>query len=308
MRTRSSPLLSRTAVLLLSLLLPAGLVAAPAPAAPARATVTARSTPLLVAVRAAHHPGFDRLVLQFAGGLPSQRSVSYVPRVTADPSGLPVRLAGNAFLQITLSPATNHTESGKAGYPVTRQAFALPQIIEVAQAGDFEAVLSFGVGLSKRTHVRVTTLRRPSRVVVDISTPFPRVRERVWFLDRARFDAGRPPYVRAVSRPVATPAVAKGVLQRLFAGPTQVEKRVRHLRLVRSGATGFADLRIRGGIARVRLTGGCSSGGSTFTIADEIFPTLKQFRSVRWVKIYDPAGRTERPTGRSDSIPECLEP
>ena len=43
-------------------------------------------------------------------------------------------------------------------------------------------------------------------------------------------------------------------------------------------------------------------------IGDEIGPTLKQFPSVRWMKIYDAAGRTERPTGNSDSIPECLEP
>jgi hypothetical protein len=37
-------------------------------------------------------------------------------------------------------------------------------------------------------------------------------------------------------------------------------------------------------------------------------PTLKQFPSVRWVKIYDQNGRTERPFGHSDSIPFSLEP
>lgn len=52
----------------------------------------------------------------------------------------------------------------------------------------------------------------------------------------------------------------------------------------------------------------CSVHGSTFAVADEIVPTLKQFSSVRWVKIHDPQGRTEQPTGQSDSIPECLEP
>jgi hypothetical protein len=31
-----------------------------------------------------------------------------------------------------------------------------------------------------------------------------------------------------------------------------------------------------------------SSGGSTVTIASAIMPTLKQFRSIHWVKIYDP--------------------
>ena len=60
---------------------------------------------------------------------------------------------------------------------------------------------------------------------------------------------------------------------------------------------------IRDGVARVQLTGKLSSGGSTFTIANEIMPTLMQFRSVHWVKIYDQKGHTERPFGPSDSIP-----
>ena len=64
----------------------------------------------------------------------------------------------------------------------------------------------------------------------------------------------------------------------------------------------------RDGVARVWLTGRLSSGGSTFTVASEIMPTLKQFPSVRWVKIYDRNGRTERPFGHSDSIPFSLEP
>ena len=64
----------------------------------------------------------------------------------------------------------------------------------------------------------------------------------------------------------------------------------------------------RDGVARVQLLGKVSSGGSTFTIANEIMPTLKQFPSVRWVKIYDLSGHTERPFGPSDSIPFSLEP
>ena len=96
-------------------------------------------------------------------------------------------------------------------------------------------------------------------------------------------------------------------MQRLFAGPAQ-EEIAQRLRFVNSDATGFSNLSIVDGIARVRLTGGCSSHGSTFTVAGEIFPTLKQFSAVRWVKIYDPQGTTERPTGQTDSIPECLEP
>jgi hypothetical protein len=70
----------------------------------------------------------------------------------------------------------------------------------------------------------------------------------------------------------------------------------------------IANLSLTGGVARIRLTFGCSSGGSTVSIAGEIMPTLKQFSSVQGVKIYDPTGNTEVPNGPTDSIPECLEP
>jgi hypothetical protein len=96
-------------------------------------------------------------------------------------------------------------------------------------------------------------------------------------------------------------------MQRLFAGPVQGELAC-GLRFVSSGAAGFKNLTIRDGVARVQLTGRISSGGSAFTIANEIMPTLKQFPSARWVKIYDQNGHTERPSGHSDSIPFSLEP
>jgi Fe-S cluster biogenesis protein NfuA len=69
-----------------------------------------------------------------------------------------------------------------------------------------------------------------------------------------------------------------------------------------------AVLSIASDIARVQLKGGCSSGGSTVTVAGEIMRTLKQFPTVRWVKIYDPQGNTDPPTGRGTPILECLEP
>jgi hypothetical protein len=96
-------------------------------------------------------------------------------------------------------------------------------------------------------------------------------------------------------------------MDRLFAGPLPGE-RAHGLRLLLSGAKDFADLSIEDGIARVRLVGGCRSGGSTVTIAGEIMPTLRQFDSVDWVKIYGPGGNTADPDGPGDSIPDCLNP
>lgn len=270
--------------------------AAPAPVAP-----------LLTQITAAHHPGYDRLVFTFKGGTPSKHTVRYVPQVIGDPSGLPVNVVGSAKLLVRFEPAAGHDALGRVTYGATSRTFALPAIIQVVKAGDFESVLSFGVGVARAEPFHVFTLTGPSRVVIDLRTPQRTVSVRDYFLNVHRFASGRQPYVQAVSRPVIPPATAFGAMQRLFAGPTQAEL-ARGLKFASSGATGFKNLSIRDGVARIQLTGKISSGGSTFTIANEIMPTLKQFPSVHWVKIYDQLGRTERPTGHSDSIPLSLEP
>lgn len=276
-------------------LLPA--FAGSAPAAPA--------VPTLVGIRAAHHPGFDRVVFDFDGGVPADVRARYVDRLIADASGKTLRIAGQAVLRVRFEPADAHNAAGPTA-PL-RRAFALPNVLTTVRAGDFEAVTSYGIGLAKRTAFEVFTLRDPDRVVVDIRAAFPTVDRKVWFFDEDRFVANDEPFFVPRMRPVrvATPAI--GVMDRLFAGVLPRE-RANGLRLLRSDATGYADLTIDNGIARVRLTGGCSSHGSTVTIAGSIMPTLRQLARVDWVKIYGPGGHTADPTGPSDSIPACLNP
>jgi len=285
----------------------AGTVAASPTAVPAQA-VTAHSTPAtptLVGIRAAHHPGYDRVVFDFRGKVPSYQ-VNYVTQLIQDGSGLPVPIAGRAVLKVRLEPAQAH-KAGRVTAP-GRIAFALPNVMTVVRAGDFEGVTTYGIGLAKRQSFHVFTLRNPSRVVVDIKAAFPTVQKKVYFFDQSRYLANEEPFFRAVRRPVLPLTPAAGVMDRLFAGPLPAEK-AQGLRLLRSKATGWTRLSInRRGVARVQLTGDCSSGGSTVSIAGEIFPTLRQFASVDFVKIYDPSGDTEVPWGRSDSIPVCLEP
>ncbi|WP_171075066.1 GerMN domain-containing protein [Nonomuraea basaltis] len=261
------------------------------------------ATGLLAAPAQAAQP----LVFEFRGRVPAQRDVRYVSRLIADGSGQTVNAVGSALLQVRFDQADGHNRHGKVTYGLTRRTYALPGVIQVVNTGDFEATLTFGVGLAKRVPYRVYTLTRPSRVIVDIATPYRTVPVRDYFLNTANYNTGRRPYTTAVQRPVIPPATAFGALQRLFAGPTQAE-RAQGLRFVSSKATGFSKLTVKKGVARVYLTGRVTSGGSTFTIADQIGPTLKQFPSIKWVKIYDAAGHTEHPAGPSDSIPQSLEP
>ncbi len=284
-------------------------VALAVPLAPGRASAAAgaaTSLPRLVAVRAMHLPGHDRVVFDFAGQAPEHWTIRYVRRVVADPRGTVVPIAGRAILAVVFRSAVGHTETGRATAP-GRLAFALPNVMTVIRTGDFEGVLSYGIGVAKRTKFRVFTLSRPNRVVIDVATAFRTVPLRVYFFNSARFSANTPPFVSAVRRAVAPATPATALMDRLFAGVTTAEQ-AGGLRFLASGATGFSSLSINAGVARIRLTGRCTSGGSTATIAEEISTTLKQLPGVHWVKIYDAAGRTEQPFGLQDSIPTCLEP
>jgi hypothetical protein len=293
-------LLSST-VLTTALLVPAAAAAgAPAGAAPA---VPPPALPQLVDVRVAHRGGVDRVVFQFDRGAPSGVDARYVDRLLGDGSGLPVRIAGRAILQVGL----HDTRTDAASPAPARRAFATPNAMTAVRSGLFEGWTTYGIGLAKRARFEV--LRQPgrSRVVVAIRAGFPTVDRRVFFLDEDRFAANQEPFFVSRMRPVPLSSPATGVMDRLFAGPLDREHD-HGLRLLRSGATGFADLAIAGGIGQVRLRGGCSSGGSTVTIAGEIMPSLRQFDSVDWVKVLDPSGATAEPTGPIDSIPDCLNP
>lgn len=130
----------------------------------------------------------------------------------------------------------------------------------------------------------------------------------VYFQDFNKFAVGTEPYEVAVSRTIpASDNLPRSVLEQLFLGPTPAEQAL-GLNLVLSGSTGFSQVQVEGGIARVYLTGACNSGGSTYTIGNLIFANLAQFPEIQAVKIYDQNGETETPDGLSGSIPFCLEP
>ena len=256
-------------------------------------------------VRVGQHTGagFDRVVFDLAG-VPGYH-VQRVRQVFQDGSGDPLALRGAAFLTVRLDPAVAHDAQGRPTAPL-RIVRSFTQLKEVRLAGDFEGVVTYGIGVAAQSDFRVFTLSNPRRLVVDLAFP-----------GRHPFDcssgavqvvfATPDATAAAVTRRVPTPGVARGALTALFAGPSDFDKPA-GLTFVASDATGFTGLTVTNGIARVQLTGGCASGGATFTIANEIVPTLKQFPTVDFVKIYDPQGHTEQPTGRVDSIPICLEP
>ena len=155
---------------------------APAPSAASTAEVRVEhpmpaQAAVLTAIRVAKQDGYDRVVLEFDrpfGGY----SVGYVDAVTRDPSDEPIQLQGKAFLRVVVQGATtdNGFQAGAGNPPAQyrgplRATPMLPAVQEVAGAGDFEATLSFGVGVAAKTGFRVQVLKNPARLVLDVSHP-----------------------------------------------------------------------------------------------------------------------------------------
>jgi hypothetical protein len=121
----------------------------------------------LTSLRIASHEseGYDRIVYEFSGGIPSydlgrQASATFV----RDASGQQIQLQGSAGLKLVMRDTTLGSGTPDDLRP------ELASVQEVQQIGNFEGVLSYGIGLSSTQCVRVLTLSSPSRLVVDVAT------------------------------------------------------------------------------------------------------------------------------------------
>jgi hypothetical protein len=126
---------------------------------------------LLTDVRAARHEGYDRVVFEFRNELPGY-DVRYVePPLHEDGSGDPVELEGAHVVQVRMELALD-ADLNQEGAPMTYtgpQRFkpGTPEVVELARAGGFEGVLTWGIGLNDRVDFKVSTLTSPPRIVID---------------------------------------------------------------------------------------------------------------------------------------------
>ena len=135
----------------------------------AAAPAGAQSAPTLTDVRAGGHTGFDRVVFEFKGAVPEHR-VRYVDQLVQDGSGRPVSVAGAADLEVVFHGANAHEQDGTPTISPRRFSTGLTAVKEVAQIGDFEAVVTYGIGVDRKRPLKVSTLSNPSRLVIDVST------------------------------------------------------------------------------------------------------------------------------------------
>lgn len=122
-------------------------------------------------VRVGRHTGYDRVVWEFTGtGRPSYQ-VRYVATPTADGSGDPVDVAGDAALELFVSSVQipespdgcpSDLSPGALSGTVFRQVNAI--------CGSFEGVAQAFVGLDEERPFKVAVLTKPTRLVIDVAT------------------------------------------------------------------------------------------------------------------------------------------
>ena len=122
-------------------------------------------------LRAGQHDCYDRLVIDLDGA-PVRYSVKYVSQFVNPNSGLPVALAGDGDIMITLYAAP-------AGFPWVNRPPITPSTYagwktfrDVKWASTFEGVTTIGLGVRARLPMRVFTLTNTdggARLVIDVA-------------------------------------------------------------------------------------------------------------------------------------------
>jgi hypothetical protein len=123
---------------------------------------------MLIAVRTAAHDGFDRIVFEFDERIPGYH-IEYIDKpVRKCGSGDVTPVAGDGWLEVRLYPANAHTEEGR---PTVAERERMPNLIvlsELELTCDFEAVVTWVLGIESPNPYQVRELHSPPRLVVDV--------------------------------------------------------------------------------------------------------------------------------------------
>jgi len=126
-------------------------------ATPGRVThaVAVPPVPELVRIGVGSHPGspgqppFNRVSFTFTTAFPSYR-FEFGSQLISDPSGKAIPLGGQGVLKIVFTQAQAHTADGTRSSIISQPApvIGYQRMAAYAQAGDFEGVLTYGIGIT----------------------------------------------------------------------------------------------------------------------------------------------------------------
>jgi hypothetical protein len=123
----------------------------------------------LTDVRTAQHDKFDRAVFEFAGSALPDYHIEYVDRpVRSCGSGEVVPLQWDGYLLVRFVPAHAHTDAGEPTVKDRERRPDLRVLKELKLICDFEAEVSWVMGLASPNRYRAIELSTPPRLVIDI--------------------------------------------------------------------------------------------------------------------------------------------
>jgi len=110
--------------------------------------------PELVQISVGAHPGapgqrpFNRMSFTFTTAFPSYR-FEFASQLVSDPGGKVIPLTGQDVLKIVFTQAQAHTADGSRSTIISQPApyIGFQRMADFAQGGDFEGVLTYGIGI-----------------------------------------------------------------------------------------------------------------------------------------------------------------
>jgi hypothetical protein len=121
---------------------------------------------IITDVRVGSHPGYDRLVIQFSGGLPAYKLAPQDPSTFIGPaSGIPIPVAGTSgfhlyIYQMDIPPT----------YPYGNLSPAYSVLKQVVVMAVFEGQADIAIGLGAPVCPKVSIYASPDRLVIDFPT------------------------------------------------------------------------------------------------------------------------------------------
>jgi hypothetical protein len=111
--------------------------------------------PKLVQISVGSHPGepgerpFNRMSFAFTTAFPSYR-FEFADKLVSDPGGQMIPLGGLGVLEIVFTRAQAHTADGTRSSVISKPAphIGYQRMAGYAQGGDFEGVLTYGIGVT----------------------------------------------------------------------------------------------------------------------------------------------------------------
>jgi hypothetical protein len=85
-----------------------------------------------------------------------------------DPSDIPIDVEGNAFARIVFQGTSGYDFDGNATYEGPRRLTpGFGTLTQAVEGGDFEATMTWVLGLSRPTCWQIHALHNPDRLVID---------------------------------------------------------------------------------------------------------------------------------------------